>query len=365
MKRILNSKLISGILLAATAVCQSPAAKAQDVHFSQFYENALLRNPALTGIFSGDYKYGVNYRNQWATVATPFQTIMASAEARFPLGQESNDYLSAGLTTVYDHAGAISFNSLQIFPALNYNKALGDKHQSYLSIGIAGGYIQRSVDQSKMTFGNQYQLGGYNAGNSTGETMSFGTISHWDATAGLSFNSSIGDRNQVNYYFGAAAYHLLQPKEAFNNDETFIKLPIKYNGNFGFNWNITDQVGFTAHFNYSNQHPYQEAIGGGLISWRHVDSKEAKNNFTIYGGMFYRVNDAWIPTFKLDYHNYSLTLSYDINNSSLTAASNGVGGMEISLYSRGNLNFKKSKTECPRFEQMMPGFEEQERPSKK
>ena len=29
---------------------------AQDIHFSQFFETPLLRNPALAGIFSGDVR---------------------------------------------------------------------------------------------------------------------------------------------------------------------------------------------------------------------------------------------------------------------------------------------------------------------
>src|SRR3954470_10607656 len=75
---------------------------AQDIHFSQFYENAILRNPALTGIFSGDYKAGVNYRTQWGSIANPFQTIMASAESRILLSEEHGDYLSYGLAVSYD-----------------------------------------------------------------------------------------------------------------------------------------------------------------------------------------------------------------------------------------------------------------------
>lgn len=36
----------------------------QDLHFSQFYEAPLLRNPALAGLYEGDVRIQGVYRNQ-------------------------------------------------------------------------------------------------------------------------------------------------------------------------------------------------------------------------------------------------------------------------------------------------------------
>src|SRR3954467_773907 len=127
MKRLLTCAVSGMVLLSHTA-------KAQDIHFSQFYENAILRNPALTGIFSGDYKAGVNYRQQWSNISVPFTTVLASVESRILVNKEVGDYLSFGVAATYDRAGTINFNSMQIYPAINYNKALEDTHGSYLSL---------------------------------------------------------------------------------------------------------------------------------------------------------------------------------------------------------------------------------------
>jgi len=51
------------------ALCFS--AGAQDIHFSQFFETPLLRNPALAGIFTGDVRIQAVYRTQWASVTVP------------------------------------------------------------------------------------------------------------------------------------------------------------------------------------------------------------------------------------------------------------------------------------------------------
>src|SRR5580704_17893637 len=87
----------------------SMSAKGQDIHFSQFYENAILQNPALTGIFSGDYKFGLDYRNQWSAVAVPFTTTMVSGETRVLVNRAVGDYVSFGLVATYDKAGTINF----------------------------------------------------------------------------------------------------------------------------------------------------------------------------------------------------------------------------------------------------------------
>jgi len=328
-------------------------ATAQDIHFSQFYENAILRNPALTGIFSGDFKAGVNYRNQWSQISVPFRTVLASAETRIAVNPEVGDYLSFGVSATYDRAGAINFNSMQVYPAVNFNKALEDKHNSYLSLGFTGGYIQRSVDLSKATFSSQYGGGGYDPLASSGEQISHAVISNYDLGVGVSMNSSVGEANNINYYVGLAGYHLTKPKQSFSQDE-LIRLDTKIVGNFGIKCDILDRYAFTGHFNYLAQGHYREVIAGGLFSWH--SNPETEVNFAVYGGVFVRFKDAIIPTVKIDYKNYSFTTSYDLNTSSLKPASNGMGGVEMSLYVRGN--YKKSarngyQTRCPRFEDMM------------
>src|SRR5690606_4184041 len=127
-------KIVRIMLLVVNSALIGKVSQAQDIHFSQFYENAILRNPALTGIFSGDYKAGINYRNQWSSISVPFQTGLASVESRIAVSEI--DFLSFGVTATYDHAGSINFNSLQVYPAINYNKSLEDDRQSYLSAGF-------------------------------------------------------------------------------------------------------------------------------------------------------------------------------------------------------------------------------------
>jgi type IX secretion system PorP/SprF family membrane protein len=334
----------------------TPRVKAQDIHFSQFYENAILRNPALTGIFSGDYKFGANYRSQWASIAAPFNTTLFSAETRILVNKEAADYVSFGVSGTYDQAGSIDFTSMQIYPAINYNKSLGDRHNTYFSMGMVVGYDQRSVDMSKMTFTSEFSNGVYTP-NSSGERFAFTSVHYYDIGAGVSVNGSLTNDNRINYYVGQAAYHVTQPNESFARGSAFVRLSTRFSSNFGLKYLVNNEVAITVHANYTIQNPYRETIFGGLASWKAI-GEDVKYNFVLYAGLFYRWNDAIIPTLKLDYKDYSLTLSYDINNSGLKPASNGAGGYEISLYVRGR--FKKVQNvelRCPGFENVNIGNE--------
>lgn len=332
----------------------SVAANAQDIHFSQFYENAMLRNPALTGIFTGDYKVGLDYRTQWGAVSTPYNTIMISGETKILVNREAGDYLSFGLVATHDAAGTISFNSNQVYPAIAYNKCLEDNHNTYLSVGLTGGYIQRSVDQSKMTFSSQYVGGNYSSTNPTGESGTYNSLSNYDVGAGVSLNSSLDNNGIFNYYLGASAYHLNSPTEIFTGSQVLIKAPIKWQFNAGFHCSFSQQFGFTFHGNHSIMGPYTETIVGGLFTWRSVPVG-LPSIFAIHFGAFYRYQDAIIPTFKIDYQNVSVALSYDATNSSLTTGAPGASGTEITLYIRGNYAHRKDPRDpmiCPRFEDL-------------
>jgi type IX secretion system PorP/SprF family membrane protein len=348
MKHILKG-LSVGVLLGISAV-----GNAQDIHFSQFYENAMLRNPALTGIFTGDYKIGVDYRSQWAAVASPYSTFMASGETRLLVNREVGDYVSFGLVATYDKAGSINFTSAQIYPAVSYNKALEDQHNSYLSVGFTGGYMSRSVDMSKMTFSSQYQNGNFSSMNASGETSNYRSLNNYDLGAGVSLNSSLDMDGKFNYYLGASLYHINHPTQIFSGSQVLIKLPMKWQFSGGFHTSFSESFGLTAHLNYSKQDPYSEFIFGGLLTWRSIPIG-LPSIFAFHFGAFYRNKDAIIPTVKLDYKDISVGFSFDATNSSLATGAAGASATEISLYVRGNYDKKKDPRDpllCPRFEDL-------------
>src|SRR5437762_7152005 len=86
---------------------------AQDIHFSQFFEAPLLRNPSLAGIFTGDIRVQAVYRNQWNSVTNAYKTGSFNAEYKMPVGK-GNDFITPGIQILYDNAGSISWVSTHV-----------------------------------------------------------------------------------------------------------------------------------------------------------------------------------------------------------------------------------------------------------
>lgn len=338
-------------LIAAANVFLSLGSQAQDIHFSQFYETSILRNPALCGVFSGDYKASVNYRSQWNSISNPFVTGQVSLETRIPINSESNDFFSAGLLAYYDKAGSIGLKTLAIYPAVNFSKSLGDANNSFLTVGFTGGYLQRSYDPSKITSNSQYQGGVFNPNNPTGEQNGNTNLNYWDVGAGINFSSGGGEDNDFSYFIGVAGYHFTKPSTNFYNN-TLVRLQTKWNASAGFNYRFNETYGALAQISYTVQGTYTEIIGGGLLNWKKVGERESDPVMVFYVGAFYRYNDAIIPVVKLDYKRFSLGVSYDVNTSSLNAASGYKGGYEITLVKTGlfkDPKWERSRTVCPHF----------------
>lgn len=320
-----------------------------DIHFSQFYETSILRNPSNTGVFADDYKFGAYYRSQWSSISYPFETMMISAETHLPISSMSSDFVSFGLLGYSDKAGSVNQKITGIYPAINYNKSLDPDHNRFISIGFTGGHVQYSFEPGKATFNNQFMNGHFDPTLPSLENLPAAQMSMWDLGAGLNFNTSVGPGNNTTYIIGFSGYHFTQPKFSYYQVDG-ITQNMRLNGNAAMSTNITEDVNFQAHANLAFQGSYKEIMLGGLVSWsRQVAGPN--NVFTLTGGVFYRNRDAVIPVIKLKYNYWALGISYDVNTSTLKDASKMDGGYEITLFVSGNFTDKgiAKKMVCPHF----------------
>ncbi len=326
-----------------------PQVGAQDIHFSQFFETPLLRNPALAGIFSGDIRVQTVYRSQWNTVTDAYLTGSINAEYKKPVGS-GDDFLTIGGQVIYDKAGTIALTSTHVMPVLNYHKSLSADRNSYVSLGFMGGLVQRRFDQSKMTTNSQFNGVGFDPSLGTGENFNKPSYSYFDASVGMSFNSQLGDNENNNIFLGAAYHHFNRaPKISFYGN-TAIEMMPKWSGSVGVRMNMNDYSFFTLHGDYSKQGTYQETIAGFLYSYKLDDLDDPK--YILHGGAFLRLKDALIPVLKLDFKPFAVSMSYDANVSQLKSASQGRGGFEMALSYQKYLdrdNSTKNAVRCPYF----------------
>ena len=321
----------------------------QDIHFSQFFETPLLRNPALAGLFSGDLRLQAVYRTQWQSVTVPYQTTSLNGEFKLAVGK-SEDFLTIGGQILYDKAGTVAMTATHIQPTVNYHKYLSSEKNMYLSLGFMGGMVQRKLDRSKMTTNSQYDGSSYNSTLADGETFANSSYSYFDGTAGLSFNTQMGDDQENNLFAGIAYHHFNKARKiSFYGNANFEMAP-KWVYSAGAKMATTDNTYLTIHADYSTQGPYSELIAGAMLTYR-LDDTETPRYF-IHGGAFMRWKDALIPVAKIEVKPLSISFSYDANTSQLSAASGGKGGFEMALSYQKYLtrdNTSQNAVRCPRF----------------
>src|SRR3954453_22724450 len=266
------------------------SAEAQDPHFSQFFEAPLLRNPSLAGLFAGDIRVQMVYRNQWASVTTPYQTGSFNMEYKQPIGK-ANDFITTGLQLLYDRAGTTNFTTTYIFPAVNYHKALNGEKSRYLSLGFMGGYVQRRIDRSKMTTNSQYGPNGYDPALADGETFTQSSYHYLDGSFGMSYNSSINGSETDNFFIGFAYHHFNRPLNSFYKNPP-VELNPKWVASAGVRFTASEVSYITIQGDYSKQGEYTETIAGATYSIKIGDDFE-KPLYILHLGGYLRLKDAF------------------------------------------------------------------------
>jgi len=114
-------------------------ANAQDPHFSQFYNAPMLLNPAVTGLLQGDFRAVTNYRSQWSSISTPFQTMSASVDMNVMNQLTKKDLFGLGLVVLNDVAGEASLKNTQVGLSFAYNKDMTGRGNHF--VGIGGQYL--------------------------------------------------------------------------------------------------------------------------------------------------------------------------------------------------------------------------------
>ena len=317
------------------------------MNFSQFYELPMLRNPSLAGSYKGDFKASASYRNQWASVTTPFVSQAVGLEMKFASGENSDNYFSLGLQMTNDVAGDSKLGKTQILPVIAFHKSLSDDKDAYLSLGFMGGAVQNRFDPTKLQFDDQFVNGSYSATNATQQSFKNTNISYLDGSVGMVFSSSY--KESINYYVGAAYFHFNKPKVSFNRISNEIKLAPKVMFNAGLTGSVGESNEIIAYADYFTQGG-AEQMQAGLMYKHELVKQDEDEVVSLSGGAFLRWNDAVIPVIKLDYYRFGIGVTYDANISKLKTASQSRGGFEISMSYRNYLNIRNSslnKTRCP------------------
>ena len=305
---------------------------AQDIHFSQFFQAPLRVNPGLTGVFNGDQRAYFQYRDQWKEFS-PYKTYSFSLDAGLMKKKLKDKYIGAGLYIFQDLSGEPMMKTTQAH--LSISSIIEINKEQIISAGIQGGMGQNSLDESNMQWGTNYDGAGYNPAPS-GEEGQFEAYMFGDFSAGLSWNysssqSNISKNNHFSATAGLAVFHINTPNQGEFGEELNREFVAHASANIGL---AGTPLSLLPSVVLLQQGSLNELISGALL--RYMIKEESKytgflKETSASMGVYYRKGDAVIPTFLLEYGSYALGISYDINVSNLKEASNGNGGIEISL----------------------------------
>lgn len=317
--------MLRRLLLGSLLCCVSCCLYSQDIHFSQFFNAPLQVNPAMTGLFSGDVRFGGNYRSQWQSVPVPYTTFSGYFDQKFYLPILNNSLIGGGLIFNYDRAGDANLSWTQLGVNVNYIQQIAEEH--YLAGGFKLMAGQRALDPNLLNFGDQFNGDIFDASQESQEALNKSAIGFFDLGAGIAWYFQ-RQNTRTSAHTGIAFAHLNQPKVSFFEDQS-VNLNMLFTLHQNAIIQLTDELDLAINLMCQLQGAYTEALGvvGGKY---HLESKGAEP-LAIQLGLGYRMGDAFFPYLGVEYLNWKAGLSYDINNSPFLAATNRRGGPEFSL----------------------------------
>jgi type IX secretion system PorP/SprF family membrane protein len=317
----------------------------QDLHFSQFFNSPLTTNPANTGFIpDGNYRLGINFRDQWASIPVPYKTM--SAYGDFQLFRDKLEYGWVGIGGVIlrDVAGAGNLTSTKGYASIAYHQLLG--FSSLLSAGFNIGSAGKRVDITKLTFGDQWNGKFFDAQIPTGEPITQTSINYFDLQAGLNYAYFPTENIYVNV--GFSVQHINTPRETFYTGNNVV--PRRYIGFLNASIKMSDKVILNPAAYYSTQVGARELMLGANAAYN-LSGDGAQQ---LFGGLYYRANDAAIFLVGYQISNIKMMFNYDVTTSSLSTFNGRRGAYEIGivytgLYSNRTFNNAKRSTICPSF----------------
>lgn len=296
--------------------CAAQAVWAQDPHFSQYQNLPLYLNPAHTGNGLEHIRATAVYRNQWASVTSPFTTqgfMIDKAVGRFGFG----------LSVIKNGAGSAGMNQTFLNGNLAYHIPVGTYGK--LSGAVQAGMFQKSFNPSNLTFDSQYmEDAGYDPSLSSGELFYNTSIIRPDLGFGLMYQRGLTSRKVKFKPFGGVSFsHINKPKETFFVDNN--TLPVRQTYHFGAGIQLTEKTELKPMSVVMIQDHHHELYAGAMMNYL------LPNLNKLQFGFMARNNDAMIAYAGYQISNLFIGTSYDLNTSSMKKATGGKGGFEVTL----------------------------------
>lgn len=316
---------LKSILLACVLTGSLLPLRSQDIHYSQYWNTFTNINPALTGMFSANYRVFANYRSQWKSVTVPFTTMTLGGDALQPGGKMKN--MGVGALLNFDVAGDSRFKTFQFNLSGSYIKKLDNDSTKLLSFGLMTGLTSRSISYDKLYFDEQFNGSTFNSSLPVTESFQRENRMYPNLHIGIAYHQILGKRSYITA--GISLNNISKPKQSYFNVNQ-ITLDRKVNLHAEVSYTVAEKIDVLPAILIQQQGKYNETIPGCGVRYRLVDEKGDYR--AVQGGLWYRNRDAVYIYGAFEYTEvWRFGLSYDINLSDLVPASNARGAIEFSL----------------------------------
>ena len=328
MRGTIKRSIIGSIVTVFIALAGSGELQAQDPQFTQFYANPLYLNPAFAGAARCP-RVVLNYRNQWPALTGTFETFSASYDQHVEsLGG------GIGLLVNHDQAGKGTLNTTNVSAIYSYQQAVTRKFS--MKFGFQATYFQKSLDWSKLTFGDMIDPRRGFIFN-TADVPRGGSVSNVDFSAGILGYSDI-------FFAGFAVNHITEPNESLIVATS--ELPMKLTAHAGANI----PLGTNGRYGEAKTLLSPNVLYQQQAEFRQFNIGMYIDHGPITAGVWFREGDSFIALFGFHTDKYKFGYSYDLTTSQLTTAS--AGSHELSLQVQLNCKRKKRRfraVACPTF----------------
>lgn len=317
--------------------------KGQDPVFSQFYQAASSVNPALNGMFQGQFKLSVSYRDQWYSLLG-FQNSYKTAYASFDykLKPKAKNVLTLGGMFIQDSAGDGNLKQSRGYFTGSYNMQLSEgvygSFSHYLSLGVQLGLGQNSLEWGNLWFGRQFDIPNLQidrtleSGEISPTDQNYDTSVYPDLNLGLAW-SGIASR-RFTTHAGISMSHINTPSIS-NYGTIYDKYLRRLSINAGAKILLNSDLGIFPAAVLHAQGPSYLSLIGSSFSYSLVHLNESGFRMGAFMRIANSINgtnlEGLVVSAMFEKQNIQIGASYDFTISGLKLAANSLGGFEISI----------------------------------
>ena len=257
-----------------------------------------------------------------------------------------NGWLGVGGVILHDVVGNGSLTSTQAYASVAYHQMLGNS--SLLTAGFNVGWVNKRIDQSKLTFPDQFTGKFFDSKLPTDVTLANNSVSYFDLQAGLNYAYFPTENIYLNA--GYSIQHVNRPMESFldatpaDSDRVAMRHIVFLNAILKVNDNVI-----------INPNTYFTTMAGAselVLGMNGAYNLSGDGEKQLLFGLYYRLGDALVPTVGFELKNVRFTFSYDVTTSSLHNFNSYQGAEEFNVLKKGfynNYNGNKNESLCPHF----------------